>query len=178
MAVANKKTGTLSSVVDYWNAAYRGFVPGGLNQVAPEITDIGPDPVTVDMPDDPYVNPDPEVELEQNIVPVPVVLMDDLSHTRKRVEIYPTTFTANVDGVTPRILLPRDPYRTQAIIQNLGLGSIYLGHNESVGNTGFALALGQLVVLSTTRELWAIQQSAQATVAQVSVLCESARDTA
>lgn len=181
MAVANKKTGALSSVVDYWNAAYRGFVPGGLNQVPPEYTDIGPDPETVDMPDDPYVEPDPPVELQTAAVPIPVVLMDDLSHTRKRVEIYPVTLTANVD-TNARILIPRDPFRTQCILQNISAtvtsGIVYLGHNESVGVTGFQLAPGQLIVLSSTRELWAVQQAGQSAIAQVSVIMESARDTA
>lgn len=174
MAVGNKKTGGLSSVVDYWNAAYRGLVPGGINQVPPEISDIGPDPEPIDMPEDPYVLPDPEVKLEQDAVPVPVVLFDDISHTRKRVEKYNLMLTANVDNVSTRILIPRDPYRTQVILQTT-TNAIWLGHNESVGTTGFLLPVGQVIVLGTTREVWAIAQTG---AAQVSVLMEYDKDTA
>ena len=181
MAVADKKTGGLSSVLDYWNAAYRGFVPGGINQVPPEVTDIGPDPEPIDMPEDPYVLPDPEVQLEQGIVPVPVVLMDDLSHTRKRVEKYNLMLTANVTGPSSRILIPRDPYRTQVILQTTG-AAVYLGHNESVGSSGFLLPVSQVIVLGTTREVWAIVQTATpptgTEAAQVSVLMEYDKDTA
>lgn len=177
MAVSSKKTGKMTAQ-DYWNAAWRGLSPGGLQQNPPEYTDIGPDPETVDMPDDPYVLPDNPVELQTAAVPIPVVLVDDLSHTVKRVEKYNICLTANVDANTSRILIPRDPFRTQVIVQNLGPGIVYLGHNESVGSSGFSLPLNQLIVLGTTREVWAIQQSAQASIAQVSVLMEYDKDTA
>lgn len=188
MAVGNKKTGTLSTVADYWNAAYRGLLPGGLNQVPPEYSDIGPDPEPIDQPDDPYVLPDPEVAIEENVVPVPVVITADVSHTRKRVEKYVTTMSANVVGPSPRILIPRDPFRTQVIIQAVAAGGlsggagVYLGHNESVGTTGFLLPVGQVIVLGTTREVWAIVQSAIPATgtesALVSVLMEYDKDTA
>jgi hypothetical protein len=174
MAVADKKTGGLSTVLEYWNAAYRGFVPGGINQVPPEISDIGPDPETIDTPDDPFILPDPEVKLTQNIAPMPVVIMDDISHTRKRVEKYNLMLTANVDPTSTRILIPRDPYRTQVILQTTG-NAVWLGHNESVGTSGFLLPVSQVIVLGTTREVWAIAQTGSA---QVSVLMEYDKDTA
>jgi len=180
MAVADKKTGGLSSVLDYWNAAYRGFVPGGLNQVPPEDSDIGPDPEPITEPDDPFVLADPEVKLEQGIVPMPVVIMDDISHTRKRVEKYNLMLTANVQNDSTRILIPRDPYRTQVILQTT-VAAIYLGHNESVGTSGFLLPVDQVIVLGTTREVWAIAQTPAIpapVTALVSVLMEYDKDTA
>jgi hypothetical protein len=177
MAVANRKTNTLSSVVDYWNAAYRGLVPGGINQVPPEYTDTGPDPEPIDQPDDPYVNPDPLIEVQQNIVPIPVVITDDISHTRIRVAKEILTYTQQILSSSSYRLVTRVPYTTQIILQNLGPGIVYLGHNESVGTSGFQLPVGQLIVLGTTRDVWAIQQTGQSGYAQVCVIHEYDKDT-
>jgi hypothetical protein len=174
MAVGNKKDGGLSTVQSYWNAVYRGLVPGGLNQVPPEYNDIGPDPEPIDYPEDPYVEPDNEVAIQQSITPLPIVLVSDLSHTTIRVEKFIITTTANVSSVGTTIILPRNPYRTQTILQNMGPGIVTIGHNESVGVSGFQIPMGQLIVLGTTREIWAIALTTG--ISQVSVIQEYDKD--
>lgn len=177
MAVGNKKNGGLSSVLDYWNAAYRGFVPGGLNGIPPVGHDIGPDPEPFGQDDESYVAPDSEVKIQQPIAPVPVILVEDLSHTEKRVERFIIANTANIGAVTADLIAPRNPYRTQLIVENVGPGILYLGHNESIGTSGFAMAVNTVIVLGTTREVWGLQQSGQSSIAVVSVIQEYDKDT-
>lgn len=156
---------------DFWNAAYRGFVPGGYQQKPPVATDMGDPP---EFDDDVESVVEPDSEPVDNVVPVAIV--DDLSHTRRRVERVITTYTQNVGSVSPTQLIGRDPFRTQTIVQNLGPGIVYLGHNNAVGTGGFALGVNSVVVLGTTRALLALQQAGQTGIAQVSVIQEYDKD--
>jgi hypothetical protein len=164
------------NAMDYWNAAFRGLSPGGWQQNPPVATDMGDVPPFAEDVED-YIPADAPVPLQQNVPPVPVVLVDDLSHTRKRVEKFLITSTQQVNAVNSSIIVPRDPFRTQVVLNNLGPGIVYLGHNESVGTTGFALAVNSVLVLGTTRAIWAIQQSAQTSLAGVSIAMEYDKDT-
>lgn len=176
--------GMLGTVQSYWNAAYRGLVPGGLNEDSPVADDIGPDPEPFDQAlqdESDYVEPDSPVKVAQPIAPVPVVLVDDLSHTVKRVEKYIITNTVNIPIVGSTLLLPRDPYRTQAIINNNSTPgtAVIIGHNDSVGQSGFSLPPLSIVVLGTTRDLWVCQPAGQTTpaIVTISVIQEYDKDT-
>lgn len=171
------------NAMDYWNAAFRGLSPGGWQQNPPVATDAGDvPPFSEDVED--YVPADPAVPIQQNIAPVPVVLVEDLSHTRKRVERYITTLSFNIT-VTPGLVVPRNPFRTQTIINNNTNVAVYLGHNDSVltGLTatspgGFAVSPNSVVVLGTTREIWVVAIAAPAAATStISVIQEYDKDT-
>lgn len=168
---------------DYWNAAFRGLVPGGWPQKPPVATDAGDVP-PFDEDVETYIPADAEVPLQQNVVPMPVILVDDLSHTRKRVERYITTLSFNIT-LTPGLVVPRNPFRTQTIINNTTNVAVFIGHNESVlsglaaGSTaGFALSPNSVVVLGTTRDIWVVATTAPAVLTNtISVIQEYDKDT-
>lgn len=168
---------------DYWNAAFRGLVPGGWPQKPPVATDMGDVP-PFDEDTETYIPADAEVPLQQNVVPMPVILVDDLSHTRKRVERYLTTLSFNIT-LSPGLVVPRNPFRTQTIINNTTNVAVFIGHNESVlaGLTvaspgGFALSPNSVVVLGTTRDIWVVATTAPAVATNtISVIQEYDKDT-
>jgi hypothetical protein len=171
------------NAMDYWNAAFRGLSPGGWQQNPPVATDAGDvPPFSEDVED--YVPADPAVPIQQNIAPVPVVLVEDLSHTRKRVERFITTLSFNIT-VTPGLVVPRNPFRTQTIINNTTDVAVYLGHNDSVltgltttSKGGFAVSPNSVVVLGTTREIWVVAITAPAVGTNtISVIQEYDKDT-
>src|SRR5882757_6172540 len=101
---------------DYWNAAFRGLSPGGWQQKPPPATDAGDVPPFKEAVED-YVEADAPVALQQNVAPLPVILIDDLTHTQKRVVDFIRAYSFNITFL-PGLLLPRNPFRTQAIINN------------------------------------------------------------
>lgn len=164
---------------DLVSIAYRGLSPGGLQQLLGVKGTPGDmdDPPTFSEDVESYIEPDSQVALQQNIVPIPIVIVDDITHTRRRVDRRIVTNTATIDAVTPQMIVPRNSYRTQTILENLGPGIAYLGHNESIGVSGFALSVNSVLVLGTTEPLYCIQQSAQASLGLVSVIQEYDKDT-
>jgi hypothetical protein len=149
---------------DLWNAAYRGFVPGGLNQKgdssAPVLPDGGDDAEPFSETPVSLVEPE-EVKRPDA---VPVVIFDDLSRVAGSVERYFHAFQATVGNVGTTLLLNRDPRRTRVRIVNSGPGFIVIGETESVGLTGFPMnavipTLESTAILdfSTTRQVWAQQ---------------------
>jgi hypothetical protein len=177
MAVVGKKN-LKASVYDYVNNAYRGFTPGGLpSSETADYTDIGPDPVPIGSTDvnDEYVLPDNTQDDDPTAVPV--VIVSDISHTIKRIQKENLCQTVNINPVGSTLVLPKDPYRTQAIISAAGLTSgVILGHNESVGTGGFVLPDNSVIVLGTTEELWAVQGGTPTAIVGVSVLIERDKD--
>lgn len=161
---------------DYWNAAFRGLSPGGWQQKPPVATDAGDvPPFDEDIED--YITPDPPVQLQQDVAPLPVVLVDDLSHTRKRVERYMVAFNVNIIAA-PILAVSRNPFRTQTIINNNTNLTVYIGHDETVGTGGFALSTNSVVVLGTTRDIWITAATAPvAATSTVSVIQEYDKDT-
>ena len=168
---------------DYWNAAFRGLVPGGWPQKPPVATDMGDVPPFDEDVED-YVEADPAVPLQQNVAPMPVVLVDDLTHTRKRVERMIVAYQQAIT-TSPALLVSRNPFRTQTVINNTTNVAVYLGHNESVsasfvgvGGTGFAMAPNSVLVLGTTRDIWVVASEAPlAATPNVSVIQEYDQDT-
>jgi len=144
---------------DYWNRAYGGLLPGGLNQKgdssAPVLPDGGDDaepfsetPVTVVQPEE-----------EKRPDAVPVVVMDNLSRVAGSVERYFRTYQIQVGDVGTTQILDHDPRRYSVTIRNCTLGNaVFLGDTESTGATGFELIGGSTTVfnISTTRRMWAI----------------------
>ena len=171
------------NAMDYWNAAFRGLSPGGWQQNPPVATDMGDVPPFAEDVED-YIPADAPVALQQNVAPMPVVLVDDLTHTRKRVEKFLITMTQQINSLAPSLIVPRNPFRTQVVLNNIGPGIVYIGNDESLtvnpqsgATNGFAMAINSVLVLGTTREIWAIQQTAQATTGFVSIAMEYDKDT-
>lgn len=180
---------TLRSIYESWNAAYRGFVPHGINPGGvpgsrgryPSPSDNSPDQNTEPLPfdeDDPELIPaDAVPKAYQDIVPIPIVLMDDYSVEKPSSGNFCIFYTENVQSVsTQRIVVPQRN-RTRVMLQNAGPGTVWIAQDESVGRTGFPLAAAMTAPLSisTTREIWAIQQTAQATNAFVSIILQYSR---
>lgn len=164
------------NAMDYWNAAFRGLSPGGWQQKPPVATDMGDVPPFAEDVED-YVPADPLAPIQQNIVPIPVVLVEDISHTQKRVERFLIAGSHNITTF-PSLMVPRNPFRTQTIINNTTNVSIFLGHNESIGTGGFSLSASSVVVLGTTRAIWVVAAVAPAAATSTaSVIQEYDKDT-
>lgn len=156
------------SYYDIWNAAYRGFLPGGLNDgkdsgapALPEGGDGGPEPFG-DTPQDivePYEPP--------SVKATPVVIMDDMSRVAGSVERYFNAYQVNVGSVGATPVLNRDPRRTRVrLFIDGNSDNCYIGETESVGTTGFVMTPSgatadakqfgtNVLELSTTRQLYA-----------------------
>jgi|SRR5882757_7020959 len=164
------------NAMDYWNAAFRGLSPGGWQQSPPVATDMGDVPPFAEDVED-YVPADPLAPVQQDIVPIPVVLVDDISHTQKRVERHIVTYAFNVSTFAG-LAVSRNPFRTQTIINNTSNVAVYLGHNETIGVTGFILPPTSVVVLGTTRDIWVTTLTAPAAATSaISVIQEYDQDT-
>lgn len=168
---------------DYWNRAYGGLLPGGLNQKgdssAPVLPDGGDDaepfsetPVTVVQPEE-MKRPDA----------VPVVIFDNLSRVAGSIERYFRTYQINVGQIGTTQILDHDPRRINVIIRNCTIGNVvYLGDTESTAATGYELLGGSANphTLQTTRRMWAITAPALMTpdtpppvaVSILSIICE------
>lgn len=146
---------------DYWNAAYRGLLPGGLNQKgdssAPVLPDGGDDAEPFSETPVSFVEPE-EVKRPDA---VPVVIFDDLTRVAGSVEKYFRTYTIAIPAVGTTRIVNRDPRRTKVVISNMGPNTIFIGDTESTGVTGFQLS-GIFLTLETTREIWAIQNDTPA----------------
>ena len=164
---------------DFWNAAYRGLVPGGIQKnsdsTAPDISDSGVGSEAAPLDETPEFITDPEPD-----IPAPamsVVIQDDKSRVAGSVEKFNRTYTITLNAVTPQLSLAREPSRTRAFINNIGPGIAYLGHNESVGTSGYQLAVNTPIELTTTRELWILQQTLQVSLGVVCILVEYDKET-
>jgi hypothetical protein len=159
---------------DYWNAAYRGLVPGGLNRKgdssAPVLPDGGDDaepfsetPVTVVEPEE-VQRPDA----------VPVVIFDDLSRVAGSTEDYFHTYQITVGSISPVMIAAHDSRRTRIRIYNVGnvgdtdpIPPVFIGANESVdafsgfeviGRDPLQISPEAYLEMKTTREVWAISR--------------------
>ena len=149
----------VASIYRHWTAAYRGFVPHGIRMPSPERGMIK------------QFDDNPET-FNEDIVEEPegIILVDPYEQT------YFTTYTRNV-GVLPVQLAAYEKTRVKLRVFNSGPGIVWISHNESVGTDGFPLTNAtQPFELETTREVWAIQQSAQSGLAAVSVLNEYVKE--
>jgi hypothetical protein len=164
---------------DFWNAAYRGLVPGGIqtnnDSTAPAISDsgVGTEAAPLDEKEQ-YVD-EPEPDPPSTILPV--IIVDDKSRVAGSVEKFIRTYTVTLNAVTPQLALAREPSRTRVVLINNGPGIAYLGHNESVGISGFPLPINTTLTLTTTRELWILQQSGQVSLGVVAILVEYDKET-
>lgn len=185
----NSNIATLRSIYENWNAAYRGFVPHGINPSGfpgsrgryPSPSDDSPDQNTEPLPfdeDDPdFIPADSVPRVYQDIVPIPIVLMEDLSAEKPVMGSFCTFYTENVQGVsTQRIVVPQRN-RSLVMLQNAGPGTVWIAQDESVGRSGFPLAAAMTapLLIQTTREIWAIQQTAQTSNAFVSIILQYSR---
>lgn len=165
------------SYYDYWNAAYRGFFPAGLNASKdntgpslPEGGDGGPEPFdeTPQTVAEPYEPPVIEAK--------PVVIIDNFSRVKGSVEKYFHAYQVSVGDIGTTLMVNRDPSRTKVVLVNMGdgepvpAGDIFIGETESVGTTGFLMRAGFEMELKTTRQVWA--QAATGVTATVYVLVE------
>lgn len=177
----NRSNYTLRDLYAYWFAAYRGVVPHGV-----ATSRLMPGAATVEAPkDDEFLNDpegyedgapvttadtDPEPPNISDMVPVPVVMVDDLTRIERRTAAFFHAYTQGV-GTTVDRIIPRQDSRIDCRILNLGPGTVTIGENESRGYTGFTLpaAMTSPIVFPTTREIWAVQQTAQSGPAQVCI---------
>jgi hypothetical protein len=162
----------LKSVYKAWNAAYRGFVPGGVQMPPPDSSSEYDEPETYADTDYDVTYADPETIDVRNIVPIPVVIMDDLQATRRKTEIDFEAGQFFVGAISPVIIVSRRGSRISLRISNNGPGIVYIGKTESYGTTGYALQVNEAMTLTTTKDVWAIQQTAQTGNADVSILEE------
>lgn len=169
---------------DFWNAAYRGLVPHGLNAYpkenggAPVLPDGGPDA-------EPFSETEPDIvepEMPPQIDTQPVVIIDDLTRVKGSSELHFHSYQVQVGAIGTTLVVNKDPARSRVVVLNLGPGNVYLGATESVG-------LGGAVVLPsaadgvvheremfTTQEIWAQQVSGQSTTAILHVVCEYTKE--
>jgi hypothetical protein len=162
---------------DFWNVAYRGFVPGGLNRKgdssAPVLPDGGDDAEPFSETEQWVTEPEPD-EVPQT---TPVVILDDLSRVAGRVEKYFHTYKVNIGQVGTTKIAERDNRRTRILItldpNDVGDGTVYIGDTESTGVTGYPLVNVTSIEMRTTRSVWAIwvPAAAQAT-GNVNVIVE------
>jgi hypothetical protein len=170
------------SYYDYWNAAYRGFLPGGLNankEPAPALPEGGDGDAPPFDEAEQYIT---EPATPEKVDAQPVVIMDDYSRVAGSVEQYFHTYQVNVGSVSPVMLADHDPRRTRILLFNVGEASdIYVGSNESVDTaTGFRVIANDPLQLSiearlemkSTRPVWAIAATGGATATTVHVLVE------
>lgn len=178
----NRSAERIKSLYIRWNAAYRGLtphgiapraiVPGAATAPAPTEGDYSGNP---DLYQDPVEEtndpPDPFVPNLQDIVPIPVVVIDDLGKLDRRVTPYYTAFTQGVGAICERIV-PRQDTRVDCRIMNLGPGTVTIAETESKGYTGFTLPASMTapILIPTTREIWGIQQAAQVSPAQLCII--------
>lgn len=162
----------LKSIYQSWNAAYRGFVPGGVQMPPPDSTLEYDEPETYQNTEYDVTWPDPQTIDVRNIVPIPVVIMDDLQATRRKTEIDFESGQFAVAAVSPVIIVSRRGSRISLRISNNGPGIVYLGKTESYGTSGYALQVNEAMTLTTTKDVWAIQQTAQTGPAEISYLEE------
>lgn len=166
---------------DYWNAAYRGLVPGGIqtanDSTAPLITNTGTGTDAAPLDDvTQYVDePTPDVEVQ----PVPIVIIDDLSRVAGSVEKFWHAYQQAVPFVGTTLLVNRNPFTTQVRLRNTSTTAfdVAIGHNESIGVVGYPLVPGAEIVLHTTREIWAQQITSQATPSIIAVMIEYDKET-
>ena len=158
----NRTRLAFNTIYAHWSAAYRGFVPHGVRLPSPEkgvIAQFDDDPATfeeaAEMPpeeDAPHVDVEPYTQ------------------------VYWTSYTMNV-GTTPVMIGSYNKNRKKMRLYNQGPGTVWIAHNENVANQGFPLtSVTQPLELETSREVWAVQQTAQVGFAQVSILSEEEKE--
>lgn len=153
-----------SSIYRYWNAAYRGFAPHGVRLPSPTTGTLE------QFEDDPNTfEEDSTAEPSADFEPVESYEQD-----------YWNTISVQVGATQPVLVVGQDNDRTLLRMVNIGPGIVWVGHNESVLNGGFPLIPMATTFydleLHTTREVWAIQQTAQTTPAQLSVIREYTKE--
>ena len=176
----------LRTLVEGWNAAYRGRMPHGVT-----VRPATPGAPRSDAPSDSQFenNPDtfedgtPVTTKEPELLEVKTVPIDPIPVHLVETERSAQFFTAYTQGVTATVdrIIPRQDYRIAARIWNAGPGIIYIAENESKGVTGLAIPVNaggnNPVEIPTTREVWAVQQAAQSGPAQVGILLVFERNT-
>lgn len=169
----NRSAYTLRTIYDYWNAAYRGLVPHGVLSKVPNSPDVVDNPATfeesdadfeADNTEDTYTEPNID-----DITAVPVVIVDNLENLGNRAGEYFTSYLSSVSTSVDRIAY-QDMSRVQLRIKNNGPGILYIGENESRGYIGYPVAVGDVLILATTRDVWAVQQTGQTGPCQVGII--------
>lgn len=170
----------LKTIYDNWKLAYRGMAPHGITKPAPYIDEYT-EPETFDAVEteitSPDGSPDPLPFNYENVIPIPIVIIDDLHSTRRNTETYFTAYQENVQAVNSQLVVNRHNARVSLRLSNNGPGIVYLGHTESIGRSGYAMAVNEALTLTTTRDVWAIQQAAQSGTAALSVIYEYDKET-
>jgi len=169
----NKSAYTLRTLYDFWNRAYGGLVPHGVLSKAPNSPDVVDNPATFEESDADFeVHNQEDTYTEPNIddiTAIPVVIMDDLASLGNRANEYFVAFAQNIRP-TPDRLIAQDQSRQSLRITNNGPGTLYIGENESRGFAGYPLALNATITLTTTRDVWATQQTGQTGPAVVGLI--------
>lgn len=163
---------------DYWKIPFRGLVPGGLNDqkdnpALPRITDIPDAPVMVDA--ELETNGKSVLAIAEPPAALPVVIVDDESHIIGSVRRYFHAMQIQVGSVQTVQLLGVDTSRRRVLFRNVGPGSVFIGDTESVGRSGYSLFQSTSeppLELITTEEIWALQETGQASNAVVHILVE------
>lgn len=151
----NKQGFDAGSIYRYWSAAYRGFAPHGIRLPSPQRG------VEVQFDDNPETFEEATDEQEE-----PAKHLDIKPYTITDFKSY----TANV-GTTPVMVTALNDRRVKILLYNAGPGTVWIAHNENVVNQGFPLlTTTQPLELITTREIWAVQQTGQVSLAQLSMI--------
>lgn len=166
----------MRTLYDYWSAAYRGLEPHNVNSPAPIDTQYDEPETFDDAEQESIINPDVKPNSlmfkYEKVIPIPVVVIDDLHSTRRHTETYFTAYSELVQAVNPQLVVSRHSSRISLRLSNNGPGIVYLGHNESVLLGGYAMAVNEALTLTTTRDVWAIQQTGQVSAAALSIMYE------
>lgn len=162
----------MRTIADYWLAAYRGSEPHGIRKPAPDASPLDDEPPTFTDADIIDIGADVEKPDYKQMVPIPVVIMGDVGAVQRRSETYFIGYQELIGAVQPQLAISRELARITVRISNNGPGTVYLGHTESVGATGYPLVLNEAITLTATRDMWLIQQSGQVGPANVGVLVE------
>ena len=168
----------LRTLYDAWNAAYRGLAPHQINPwpITPGAASAeAPTTMSAGMADNPKtfeestpdtVGDEEEPETLSDLLTIPQVQIVDNVETTDE---YFHSYTMNVGAKTPVMIVSSQKYRGTVYLINRGEDVVFIGVSESRGTEGFPLigtgaASPPLPILvPTTREIWAIADSAAGT---------------
>lgn len=145
-----------NTLYKHWTAPYRGLVPHGVRLPSPKrgVDMQFSDPETFDE-----ASEDPEKPLEPD-------------EYESFIQNYFLSFSRNV-GANPELIVGHQNERIDVTIYNSGPGAIYVGQNENVRDDGMVLPVNSdRLTLVTQREIWIMQEPAQAGPARVSLLVQ------
>lgn len=115
------------------------------------------------------------LEEEQEPTPVPVRIVQTGPQYRRTFRTIGFQYDYAAFGGRPFMLLPREPYRTKAIItQTNGFFEFYVGHSDQLKgwNGGFPVSSRAQLTIESNEEVWGLIEDPTATNVRVGVLCE------